>query len=272
MALQPLINIPRLMIRRGQARKAHDTLQRLYRAALDRATTEVGASAVDLGAVIHGDQQHHDVSQHLWATLLEDGLRALAAAGQWQQAADTATAHRGVGPHLWSGRQAVILARLQTGNAAQAAALVEASATNSPAEQAVQALLHTFCALDGHLRPHRLAAARAQAHRLIALDDPTTIHFRTQAALTAIALADLAGTPDPRLHEATIAAAAADAYAARAVLASLGEQAQPLRAVVVAGGLDPSAARYPDLTEKLTIHTERALERVRKLLTAKTPA
>jgi len=269
-ALQPLINIVRLMTRRGHGRQAFRALEEMYQAARRRGTTDMGGGVTaDLGAVIRGEQQHHDVCLHLWATLLEDGLRALLAAGEWQRAADEATKHKGVGPHLWSGRQAVILARLHAGDATTAAEMVDASEPTTPEEHAVQALLYTFCALEGRLQLDRLDNALAQAQRLTTVNDPVKVYFRTQAALTAISLTTLAGRPDDwRLHEATITAASTDAYAARAVMALLGDRAERLGAVVISGGLDDGAATRPGVGEALTIHADGAIGRIREQLGA----
>jgi hypothetical protein len=265
-ALQPLINIVRLKTRRGQGQQGFRALEEMYQAACRRGTADVGGVTADLGAVIRGEQQHHDVCLHLWATLLEDGLRALLAAGEWQRAADEATKHKGIGPHLWSGRQAAILARLHAGEATAAAEMVDASEPTSPEELAVQALLYTFCALEGQVKPDRVDNALSQAQQLTTFDDPTNVYFRTQAALTAISLAALAGRPDdPQLHEATIFAASTDAYAARAVVASLGDRAERLHAVVKAGGLDNGSATRPGLVGALTMHTNGALDRIRWL-------
>ncbi|MEY9889275.1 hypothetical protein ABIA31_002923 [Catenulispora sp. MAP5-51] len=269
-ALQPLINIARLMTRRSNGQQAFRILGEMYQAARQRGVADLGSGLVaDLGAVIRGDKQHHDVCLHLWATLLEDGLRALLAAGQWQRAADEAAKHKGVGPHLWTGRQAVILARLHAGEAKTAAEMVDASEPTNPEEHAVQALLYSFCALDGQLQPDRLGQALSQAQQLITTGDPTNVYFRTQAALTAISLAKLAGdTDDPQLHEATISAASTDAYAARAVVALLGDRAGQLRAVVAAGGLDNGAATRPGLAGALAMHAHGAVDRIRWLLGA----
>jgi hypothetical protein len=267
-ALQPLINIARLMTRRGDGQRAFRALGEIYQAARHRGVADIGSGlAADLGAVIRGDKQHHEVCLHLWATLLEDGLRALLAAGEWQRAADEAIKHKGVGPHLWSGRQAVILAQLYRGDATTAAEMVDASEPTNPEESAIQALLYTFCAIEGHLQPDRLDIALTHAQRLTNVDDPTNVYFRTQAALIAIALTALAGRPDdPQLQEATISTASTDAYAARAVVALLGDRAERLRAVVAAGGLDNGSATRPGLVGALTMHTDGAVDRIVGLL------
>jgi hypothetical protein len=48
MALMPLVNIARLLIREGDGKGAYDMLTRLYRAAQRRGTTEICGHGVDL--------------------------------------------------------------------------------------------------------------------------------------------------------------------------------------------------------------------------------
>jgi hypothetical protein len=235
MALQPLINLPRLLIRAGDGQRAFEALERLYRAAQRRGTAEVSGYHIDVSAVIRTVEGHRMICAELWATLLSDGIRALALGGQWAQAAEAATRHKGVGARLWEGRQVTILALIQRGALTEAARMVEASQTVDASERAVAALLRTWYTFEGHDSPGSIDFDVGEALTLIETNDPPTAYSRIQVALTALALADVTGgTPDSaaRLADATMAVARTDAYAARSVLKALRCEEAQLRPII----------------------------------------
>ncbi len=245
MAVQPLMNIARLLTRGGDPRHAYEVLEQLYQAARTRSAAQVCGRGVDVSAIIRNPEGHRKIAAELWAAVLSDGLRSLARAGRWAHAAQTAAAHKGVGARLWDGRQSTILALLERGNCSDAAAMVEDSEISDAPEKAVASVLRAFCLLEAgttDLTPIEIAGA--EALELIEADDPPTIFFRTQLALTALALADTSDTSPStalRLREVVVAAAHTDAYAARAVVATLGDdETESLQRVVESGGLGRS--------------------------------
>lgn len=220
LALQPILNIPRQLIREGDGQAAYATLETLLRSAKERTSAVIGARTVDLNAITRTAGNHKTVVTLVWAALLSDGTRALALAGRWQEAADHAAEHRGVGRQLLDGRQAAILAHIHQGSIDEAAAMVEHSTIVAPWEHTVQSLLRVLClpapaAVDHH-RATMLAAARALAQE----HDPLTAVMRTRAGMIALELAaDFEDSQVSELRESVLAAASRDAYAARDVLA-----------------------------------------------------
>lgn len=141
LALQPVLNIPRQLIRDGDGATDYQMLDQLYRAARNRRDAEFAGQRISLRDVTCAPDDHRSVCTLLWAALLADGARALALAGRWQDAAEHAAAHRGVGTRLLDGRQVTILSLADCGEHDRAAAMVEDSVIAQPWEQAVASLL-----------------------------------------------------------------------------------------------------------------------------------
>lgn len=78
MALMPLVNIARLLIREGDGDGAFDVLEELYRAAQRRGMTTICDHDVDMAPLIRTRDDHRKICTELWVTLLVDGARALA--------------------------------------------------------------------------------------------------------------------------------------------------------------------------------------------------
>lgn len=102
MALMPLVNIARLLIREGDGTSAYGVLEQLYRAAQQRGATTIGGRDVDLSPWIRTDADDRTICTELWVALLVDGARALARSGRWTEAADTMAAYRGIGTGCWT--------------------------------------------------------------------------------------------------------------------------------------------------------------------------
>ncbi|MGH3931829.1 MAG: hypothetical protein ACRDTF_17850 [Pseudonocardiaceae bacterium] len=122
---------------------------------------------------------------------------------------------------LLDGRQVTILALAQNGQADQAAALVEQSATTEPWEQAVQSLLRIHCrrAAGADVERH-VAAMLTTVLTLLQQPDPSTAVFRTRVGVIALDLATIHGAPQlSQLRAALITTAYSDTYAARDALA-----------------------------------------------------
>jgi hypothetical protein len=221
LALQPLLNIPRQLIREGRGQDAHAMLETLYRAARERTTAVIDSRLVDLSTVTCAPDDHKTICTVIWAALLADGIRALALAGRWKEAASYAAAHRGTGQRLLDGRQAAILAHAQEGQYGTAVTMVEDSVIAESWERAVRSLLRVLCRrTDGTDASEHIAVMLADVYALAQEQDPSTTVMRTRAGLIALDLAETVG--DPRslsLRTGLIATAAVDAYAARDVIA-----------------------------------------------------
>jgi hypothetical protein len=194
LALQPLLNIPRQLIREGHGQDAYAVLETLYHAARERTTAVIDGRPVDLSTVTCAPDDHKTVCTLIWAVLLADGTRALALAGRWREAADHTAEHRGVGRRLLDGRQAHILALVQDGQADKAAVMVEQSTIAEPWEHAVQGLLRVMCLrAAGTGSGHHVATMLAAARALTQEQDRSTSVMRTRTGMIAL---DLAGTSD----------------------------------------------------------------------------
>ncbi|WP_433464095.1 hypothetical protein [Spirillospora sp. CA-128828] len=274
LALQPLLNIPRQLIREGDGDGAHAMLEALFHTARHRIDTVINGRTVSLRNLTCAPDDHKTVCTLVWAALLADGTRALAQAGRWKQAAERSAAHRGVGSRLLDGRQITILAQLQNGQVDEATTLVEQSTVPEPWERAVQSLLRVLC--------QRAAGAHAEADTeamltavltLMKQPDPATTVFRNRLGLAAVDLADACGTPrQSQLRHTLIDAAQHDAYAARDTLAHplihpviTAAQRRDLTDLIHASGLDTGTIPQPLLSD-LAAAVSAAEHRLRTLL------
>ncbi|MGH3823562.1 MAG: hypothetical protein ACRDRA_12150, partial [Pseudonocardiaceae bacterium] len=274
LALQPVLNIPRQLIREGDGATAYQMLDRLYRAARDRTDAELPGRRISLRDVTCAPDDHRTVCTLLWAALLADGARALALAGRWQDAAKHAAAHRGVGTRLLDGRQVTILSLADRGEHDRAAAMVEDSVLTQPWEQTVASLLLVYCRRGaGDDIEQDAAAMLDHALWLVEQAEPSTAVFRTRVGLTALDLTDRCDCAQvPRLRAALIAAASADAYAAREALAHpvlrptmTTVQEQAMVALVEASGLGRGAIPQ-ELLDNLMTSLALAENQLRALL------
>lgn len=222
LALQPVLNIPRQLIRDNRADDGYAMLQALHHGAVSRAAVTIEGTHIDFTALTNTADGHREACTVTWTALIADGTRALAQAGRWAEAAERAAAHRGVGARLLDGRQAAILALLTSGHPSEAAVITEQSQPAQPWERAVQAVLRVLCqrAADDAQEP-ATTAMLATACALIQAQDPATAAARVRIGLVALDLANSSDEMGARvLREALSTSAGADGYAARDLLAS----------------------------------------------------
>ena len=275
MALMPLTNIARLLIREGQPTEAYELLQRLYRAARQREVATIRGRNVDLSTWTCTREHHRRVCTDLWSTLLIDGARALARAGCWTRAAETIAAHRGIGTRLLDGRQITIMSLLEQDLHPQARALIDSTVPTETWETAVENLLRLSCTQARPSVPHdEIESAVDTTLALMNDTEPSTAAFRVRLGLTALGLAgDRSTTTITQLRRAVIAAAPNDAYAARDALRNQAlcahlttDQEHELTAVLASSGLGRRALTG-DQAHDLTAAVHRAEEHLRTLLT-----
>lgn len=186
-ALEPLINLSRLLMRAGDPDAACSQLKELYRAVRTRDSARFGGLDLPIGDLTRFGHEHRDLCQWLWGVMLADGVRALATAGRWERAALFAQQHHGVGRRLLDGRQAVLVAQALTGSPQLALASVGQSAAPEPWEEAVAACLAMLCRRAAGQPPN--GAETASVDEYLALEQsPELVTFRIRTALTAIAL------------------------------------------------------------------------------------
>jgi hypothetical protein len=246
LALQPVLNIPRQLIRDGHGEDVLALLQSLHHVAVSRATAVIDGMRIDFGTLNNTMDGHKEACTLTWTALLADGTRALTQAGRWKAAAEHAAAHRGIGARLLDGRQAAILALLTDGQATEAAQMAEHSIVAEPWEQAVQAVLLVLCQhAAGQDYTSSVATMLAEASKLMGVQDPATA---VTCARIGIVSLDLAGPDDTEgtlaVRAALIAAGDADGYVARDLLTAqflTSTQRSRLQALVNGCGLNTGA-------------------------------
>lgn len=274
LALQPLLNIPRQLIREGRGEAAYALLESLFRAARDQTDTVISGRTVNLTHLTSDSGGHRTICTLVWAALLADGTRALAQAGRWQQAAEQAARHRGIGSRLLDGRQITILATVLNGETSKARSLVEQSTPSDLWEKPVQNLLRVLCGRAAGTVPEEYVNTMLTTTlALLQQTLPATAVFRTRAGLAALDLAeDHNGPQKSQLRAEVIANARRDAYAAREALTHrqlsstmTKHQRQELVQLVEAAGLDAGLISAP-LQRDLTTAVSAAERRLRNLL------
>jgi|HubBroStandDraft_1064217.scaffolds.fasta_scaffold104250_2 hypothetical protein len=280
MALMPIVNIARLLIREGDGNSAYELLRQLYRAAQQRGTTTIRGHQIDLSPWTRTGTAHRKLCTELWVTVLTDGARALARTGRWTEAAQAMASHRGIGSRLLDGRQIMIMSLIEQHQHQQATAMIESSVPAEPWEHNIAAIL-SICAQPDTSppSPDTLHHAARQALALTTQPEPMTAVFRTRAGLTALDLTTSQPTPyESRLRAAIIDIARSDAYAARDVLSHdetrsqlTSQQERQLTAVVTASGL--GARNLPPAhLHALTTAVRTAENQLRALISTITPA
>ncbi|WUI01579.1 hypothetical protein OHR68_07095 [Spirillospora sp. NBC_00431] len=279
LALQPLLNIPRQLIRDGHANAAYTALEDLLHAARAHGEARIDGRTVRLHTLTTTPDGHQTTITQIWTALLADGTRALIHTGRWQAAAERAAAHCGVGTRLLDGRQVTILAHAHHGRHHDALALLDDSSLTEPWEPAIQQLLRVQChQLTGRDADRHIPAMITAIHELLDLGDQATRVFRTRAAITALELSR--ARPDPertRLTNRLIALARSDGYAAHDLLTHprlshelSNTQTRSLAHLVHTCGLSIGALPKPLRTQVLTA-ARHAEHQLRLLLALRSP-
>lgn len=219
-ALQPIVNLGRLLTRSGHSDRAYEIFQNAYHAIGAQAATTIDGRRIDFSHLVEEVDGRQELRRFLWAVLLADGTRALTRAGRWGEALSHIEQHKGIGKRMLDGRQVAIIASCAAGDRDRALNMLDGSSTPEPWEQAVTACLRTLC-LSVSGRPAG-SSVPAMVHRYLQLDPkPGQSVFRTRLGLCVLDLAADPGEGGEREIVADVAREAVrsgDAYAARDVL------------------------------------------------------
>ncbi|GAA3550189.1 hypothetical protein GCM10022419_033050 [Nonomuraea rosea] len=257
-ALEPLVNLARLAIRDHDGARGYLLLHTLFHALSSSGTADIDGHRVPLDGLTHTEDDLHTVRKWLWGVFLNEGIRALISAGQWDQAVAHAQQYRGVGQRLLDGRQATIVAHCIAGDTDTALKLVTTSAPEQPWEHAVAGCLDALCrCAAGHSPGDTLAGVQRRYRELDRT--PELLVFRTRLGLTVLDLAaDTNQLPAARIFTCLITdiLATPDGYAAREVLAhkrastllNLAEQHE-LTAAVQGTGLGTGSVPEPLMSD-----------------------
>jgi hypothetical protein len=222
LALQPLVNLGRLLLRDGDGTAAYRLLDELFAAVRSRADTVIDGSEISFAGLISDAGDHREVVRWLWSVLLADGTRALTRAGRWPEALQHAEQHKGIGQRLLDGRQVAVLAHCAAGDHEKAQSLLAATSTPTPWEEAVAACMKVLC-LTWAGQPASTAIA-TMTDRYLSLE-PAREHavFRVRLGLSVLDLAGGGADGAHRVQQVAEAVTrdalgAADAYAAHDAL------------------------------------------------------
>jgi hypothetical protein len=220
-ALEPVVNLARLLIRDGDGESAYGLLDRLCQAVRSQTDAVIDGRHVSFRGLTASDEDHRTLCQWLWMVLLGDGTRALVATGQWDRAQARARQRGGVGQRLLDGRQVAVLAHCIAGDPASALTLLDESALSEPWERPVADCLTVLC-LRFDNQPTDAAVAAMVEHYLTLGRAPELVVFRTRLGFAVVDLAG--GVQQPHAARAAgrllaEAMAAGDGYVARDVLA-----------------------------------------------------
>jgi hypothetical protein len=270
-ALEPLVNIARLLIRTRDANGAHHLLDALFHAVSAHGDAVIDGRSVSFRHLTNTEEDHRTLCQWLWTVLLADGTRALTSAGRWQEALAHVQQHKGIGRRLLDGRQVAILAHLHADAPDTALRTLSQSVTTEPWEDTVAACLTALCTTHTDQRPD--AAVNTMVDHYLSLPpSPGLILFHVRLGLTATDIAGATGhhreaeRAAGRLIEQALASE--DGYAAREVLnnrsshANLTAHGRVLSAVVRSAGLDRDVIPQHLITDLLN-----AAEAARKVTT-----
>jgi hypothetical protein len=217
--LEPVINLARLQIRADHGEPAVLLLKAVYEAVTKRTDLEIADRTLPTADLVGEPAERRKLLQWLWLQLLGDGIRALAMANRWTDAADHARAYNGIGNHLMEGRQALIVAECALGNLAEGRKILNHTLLTQPWEQQVASCLQLLCATPD-TDPENLLA---NAMRRLATPPPTTNYasYHARVGLTLSILTNgIRPEAAPRLlhRTARLAINSTDGYAARDML------------------------------------------------------
>jgi hypothetical protein len=271
-ALEPLINLARLALREHDGARGYLLLYDLFHAVSSAGTADIDGRHIPFDGLTRTDAELHTVRTWLWGVFLNEGIRALISAGQWDQAVAHAQRYRGVGRRLLDGRQATIIAHCLAGDTDTALRLVADSAPEQPWEYAIAGCLDALCNRASGRSPGETLTAVQQ--RYLELDRaPGLLVFRTRLGLTIFDMAADNDEPSAeRLFSSLIGdvLASGDGYAAREVLAHAEHPAllpvaeeKALITAVHAAGLGAGVIPDPAMADLLASveRCEKAIER-----------
>ncbi|APC36910.1 hypothetical protein A9R04_20520 [Nocardiopsis dassonvillei] len=144
-ALEPVVNLARLRIRAGNGTEAFAMLTTLSEGVHTATPTVIDDHELPLDQIVSSNESRAELHRWLWTVCLGDGMRALATEGRWQEAAEHAQRHGGIGDRLFDGRQVAVIAELMSGNPDGALATSKDSVVQEPWEKAVQTILMLWC-------------------------------------------------------------------------------------------------------------------------------
>ncbi|GAA3436949.1 thiopeptide-type bacteriocin biosynthesis protein [Kutzneria kofuensis] len=256
-SLQPLVNLARLTRRAGDPEGAYRELEAINRAVRGGGKVMIHGEPIDFNGLITDCPS--TVDRWLRDVMRDDGTRALAAAGQWANAATHAEKYDEADTQLREARQTRIIAHLTSGQTGTALDMIDNTLASEDWEHAVASCLRGYVLLQNQsLGPTEVIDLLNTVRRACeATDRPTTL-FRARLRLAAVDLALAAGFQARVLCTELVedAERSADAFVAREVLThaecrawAMPVQQTGLHALVEQAGLGAGHIPWPVLAE-----------------------
>jgi hypothetical protein len=223
--LEPVLNLARLQIRTDQRTAALHLLESMFQAVTRHEDLLVEDQTLPLAHLTGDQQDRRQLRQWVWLQLVGEGVRALALAGRWKQAAGHARRYNGIGDHLMEGRQAEIIAHCVHGDLAKARVVLARSATTEPWEQDIASCLQMMSSEPSNELTVPTATVTTVAEAVVRYTGRARMTgYDSYHARLGLAIATLANTVSPGLTTVLLGQVAqdaidsADGYAARDVL------------------------------------------------------
>lgn len=273
-ALEPVVNLARLLIRAGDGGAAFTLLESLYEAVSSR--TDAVIDTISVPASLFAAAGYRELREWLWSVHLADGTRALTAQGRWQDALTHLRRRKGIGQRMLDGRQVAVIAHATSGDQVRAQALIRGTTPGEPWENAVTACLAVLCHLGTNPVPAGEMATMLERYRQLTVPAYLAV-FRARLGLSVIdAVGTTAHPAIPEIASALISHATAigDGYVARDLLAHpaciavlTASQAGNLAAVVDACALG-NRGIPAELKDELSAAIATSLEVISRVLAA----
>jgi len=260
LALQPLINIGRLLIRAADP-SAHQHFMALFDSAAHRSQVMIDGIPVNF-ADLTVSADHKELVRWLWTILLADGTRALTSTGRWAEASRHIATHGGVGDRLLDGRQVIVLAHGIAHHTEAARNALRDSNVLTPWERAAASCLHVLLSALTDEPADDEISAMAEAYRQLNLAGEDAC-FRIRLGLCVLVLSTGTCHERPVARQVINAALDSDdAYRAHAIAFhraclqhATPAEASALAAAVRAAGLSQGTLP-PDASARLMSATE----------------
>ncbi|MFI5893788.1 hypothetical protein ACIA5D_27175 [Actinoplanes sp. NPDC051513] len=223
--LEPVLNLARLQIRTDQGSAALRLLESMYHAVTRHCDLIVAEQTLPLANLTGEPADRRQLRQWVWLQFIGEGVRALALAGRWDEAAEHARHHNGIGDHLMEGRQTEIITHCLNGTRPQARMLLAESTTTETWEHDIAACLHLMC-LPTSDEPTAPTGAVPLLTAAVGRYDGSnsSANYASYRARLGLTIATLANTIRASMATALLtrvaenAISSADGYAARDVL------------------------------------------------------
>ncbi|WP_236568009.1 hypothetical protein [Nocardiopsis sp. FR6] len=249
-ALEPVINLARLRIRAGNGAAAFTMLTSLREGVRTATATVIDGRELPLDRIVASNGDRAELHRWLWTIWLGDGMRALTTEGRWQEAAEHAQRHGGIGDRLFDGRQVAVIAELMSGNPDGALATSKDSVVQEPWEKAVQTILVLWC--------HKESCGTTADDMETILDqvraaESHQVLFTTRLGIVATELTGgfQGGTPALLSQLVSDVVQAQDGYAARDLLTAWKEELAPHQVSSLAPVLESSGLGRRTIPEPL---------------------